>query len=359
MPHTRDHRPHHLRPTLDTVRVALVHRDFTGGAVSHVGLGITAAYTEKTLRENGIWAETWAVKSPEALAERVRRTHLTAVSRGDVRPTHVILSAPWILTDDIARMANEFPDVQFVIVSHSCVGFLSADPHAIRLLRETADLQLATHNVFVGGNSRKFTDWAREAWGVNAVCLPNLYNLTESFPRRSRWGGTALRLGLFGANRPLKNLLSAVAATVELVARLKLPTALYVSSGRTEGGSFRALDEMTEDIPLLTVHQTGWLPWPRFRRLVRTMDLVLQVSYTESFNVVTADAIAEGVPVVGSDAIEWLPEHWQARADEPRDITAVAERLLRDPSAPEDGRDALEAYVERGLVSWKRFLSPP
>src|SRR5256885_8857503 len=63
-----------------------------------------------------------------------------------------------------------------------------------------------------------------------------------------------------------------------------------------------------------------------FRRLVRAMDIVLQPSYTETFNMVTADAVAEGVPVVVADSIEWVPRWWQARADEPRDITRVAEQ---------------------------------
>jgi glycosyltransferase involved in cell wall biosynthesis len=351
-------RPHHLRPCVETARVALVYRDF-GSGVSHVGLGVTAQYTAKTLRQHGIWAEVWPSRSPAALLERLRRTQTQANQLGEIRPTHVILSAPWIPTHDVAAMAAEFHEVVFVVVSHSSVGFLAADPHAIRVLRETADLQLATHNVFVGGNSTKFTDWATEAWGVNAAWLPNLYSLAETFPRHDRrWQGGALRLGLFGANRPLKNFLSGAAAAVELARRLHVPIELLLSSGRNEGGNFRALQEMTENIANLRVVQTGWLPWPSFRRLVRTVDLVFQVSYTETFNVVTADAIAEGVPVVASEAIEWVPRWWQAQADEPLDIARVAERLLRDPHAPRHGRDALQAYVSRGLVGWWRFLCP-
>lgn len=352
-------RPHHLRPHLDTVRVALVYRDFTGGSVSHVGLGVTAAYTAKTLRLHGIWADVWPVKDPRQLRERLHRTHAIADQCGQLRPTHVILSAPWVPTCDVALLASEFPEVRFVVVSHSSVGFLSADPHAIRQLRETAHLQLASHNVFVGGNSRKFTDWATEAWAVRAVCLPNLYSLEETFPQHDRrWDGGALRLGLFGANRPLKNFLSAAAATVEMARRLRVPIELLLSSGRSEGGNLRALQELTEHIPNLRVVQTGWLAWPAFRELIRSVDLVFQVSYTETFNVVSADAVAEGVPVVGSAAIDWLPTWWQAQADEPLDVARVAERLLRDPHAPRHGRKALHDYVERGVAMWQRFLCP-
>ena len=291
------HRPHHLQPCIATARVALVYRDCSGVGVSHVGLGISAAYTAKTLRRHGIWAEVWPTQSAKKLVARLRDTHARADEHGEARPTHVVLAAPWIATNELAAMAAEFAEVVFVVVSHSNVGFLAADPHAIRLLRETVDLQLATHNVLVGGNSKKFTDWATEAWGVNAVWLPNLYCTAETFPHHERrWQGGALRLGLFGANRPLKNFLSGAAAAVELAARLRVPIELHLSTGRNEGGNVRALDEMTEDIPNLRVVHTGWLSWPAFRRLLRTIDLVFQVSYTETFNVVTADA---GAPRLG------------------------------------------------------------
>ena len=352
-------RPHHLQPYVETVRVALVYRDATGGGVSHVGLGVTAAYTMKTLRQHSIWAEVWPAQSAQKLRERLRSAHASADQHGEVRPTHVILAAPWVPTNDLAAMAAEFPEVAFVVISHSSVGFLAADPEAVRRLRETAELQLATHNVFVGGNSAKFTDWATEAWGIHAVYLPNLYCLSETFPQNDRhWTGGPLRLGLFGANRPLKNFLSGAAAAVELARRLRVPIELLLSSGRNEGGDARALDEMTEHVANLRVTRVGWLPWPSFRRLLRTVDLVFQPSYTETFNVVTADAIAEGVPVVASDAIDWVPAWWQARADEPLDVARVAERLLRDPNAPRQGREALQAYVDRGVVAWWKFLCP-
>ncbi|HEX7797145.1 MAG TPA: hypothetical protein VF456_22440, partial [Vicinamibacterales bacterium] len=40
------------------------------------------------------------------------------------------------------------------------------------------------------------------------------------------------------------------------------------------------------------------------------------------------------------------------------DVARVAERLLRDPDAPRHGREALQTYVDRGVVAWWRFLCP-
>ena len=351
-------RPHHLAPKLESARVLLVCRDFSGTGVSHVGLGISASYTAKTLGEHGVWAESLATKSAEALRQKLHELVTQAVAHGNVRPSHVIIAAPWIAVEDIASLAREFPSINFVVTSHSSIGFLAADPHAIKIMRGIVDLQMATHNVFASGNAIKFTNWVSESWGVPALWLPNLYPLTEILHHHQRplWNGQILRLGLFGANRPLKNHISGAAAAVELAARLRCPIELHISSGRDEGGGTAAIKEITDGVPGLTVKFTGWLPWPQFRNYLRGIDLVFQLSYTESFNVVSADAIAEGVPVVASPAIDWVPRSWQAESDNPGDIARVAESLLRDQHAIRHGRQSLTEYVEKGVAQWKKVL---
>ncbi len=284
----------------------------------------------------------------------------SGVRRGEPEPTHVVIYAPWIPTELVARIADEFPNILLVITSHSNFGFLAADPHAVRLLRETADLQVTTHNVRVGGNCHRFTDAATEVFGVRVEWLPNLLPLDEHWPRpRSVWAGDCLRLGLFGAARILKNGLTAAAAACELAHRLRVPTELHVTAIEDEGGTWRAIEELCEGVPHLKVLRAGWLPWPRVLRLAAHMHLVLQPSFTESFNCVAAEAVRMGVPVVGSEPIDWLPPRWQAKADDAEDVARVAEYLIRSPQAVEDGRRALATYVARGFDVWRQFLTPP
>jgi hypothetical protein len=83
----------------------------------------------------------------------------------------------------------------------------------------------------------------------------------------------------------------------------------------------------------------------------------LQPSYTESCNMVTADGVAEGVPSVVSDAIDWAPEHWKANVDDVLDIARVGRCLLYDPLAARDGLKALEPYVAGGLRSYQKYLT--
>ena len=347
--------PHSVNPTTQSVRVIFAYR--TGpNCQSHIGLGITATSNAKTLRRSGIWAEAWACTNGEALLGRLRAAMQTAQARKQVPPSHVVINALWIPTAELEAMAQEFPDVVFTVVSHSTFGFLAADPHAVRLLREAVDLQHQTSNVRVAGNAKKFTDEATTIWGVRVAWLPNMYDLSEPMPPgNTPWAGGTLRLGLFGAARILKNGLTAAAAAVDLAISLGAPTELYVSEPDESG----AIKELTDGAPHLTVVQTGWLAWPAFRRLTATMHCVLQPSFTESFNVVAADAVHSGVPVVGSSAIDWLPPRWQANPDDAGDVADVAKQLLHTPNAVADGRAALSAYVSGALAAWGAFLVPP
>ena len=45
-----------------------------------------------------------------------------------------------------------------------------------------------------------------------------------------------------------------------------------------------------------------------FIKLVKNMNLGLQLSYTESFNIVTADFVNSGIPILVSESIYWMPE---------------------------------------------------
>ncbi len=346
--------PHQLDPHVASLRVIFAYKT-SSDCVSHVGLGVTASHGAKTLRRGGIWAEAWACTGAAALLERLRLATRRAHERHQPEPSHVVVNALWIPTADIEAMANEFPEVVFVLLSHSNFAFLMANPHAIRLLREAVDLQHQRSNVRVAGNSRKFASEATTIWGARVACLPNLYDLSEPMaPPRGRWPGDALRLGLFGAARMLKNGLTAAAAAVDLAVTLGVPTELHVSE-RDEGG---AIKELTDGVPNLRVVRTGWLAWPAFRRMAAQMHVVLQPSFTESFNVVAADAVHSGVPVVGSPAIDWLPSRWQANPDDAGDVARVATALLHTPAAVEDGRDALRTYIARGVAEWRQFLLP-
>ncbi|MGA7411590.1 MAG: hypothetical protein WBW33_14005 [Bryobacteraceae bacterium] len=333
------------------MRVILAYKNFAANRnISHIGLGVAAINTAKVLRREGISTDVWPILSPADLDAKL------AVAPVD----HVIISAPWIPTPDLQELCTRYPNTQFAVNCHSNVGFLQADRNGVKLLREAMELELGNSNFHLAGNSRRFCDWLTEAFGAPCAFLPNLYFLSEEQPWSSRvFTGGTLRIGVFGATRPLKNLMSAAGAALEISRDLRVPLELWMSAGRAEGGGetvMAAVKEMLLNLPHVTLMLNGWQSWPKFRKVVSHMNLLLQPSYTESFNMVTADGIAEGVPSAVSRAIDWAPEYWKADVDDVLDIARVGRQLLHDGRATADGWKALVRFNQGGMHAYKRYL---
>jgi glycosyltransferase involved in cell wall biosynthesis len=336
------------------VRLILAYKNFAAAKhVSHIGLGVSALNTCKRLQDEGIECNVWPVLDGNNLRQRLHLDQGNPI-------THVVISAPWIPTDGINQLSTLFPNTQFAVNCHSNVGFLQADTNGVRLLREYLGLEMAVPNFNVSANSSRMSRWVTDAYGSPCQTLPNLYYL-DSVDRIGKplWNGSVLRIGIFGATRPQKNFMSAVGAAVELSYQLKAQTEIWINTGRLEGGGNTILNsarELVRNLPLVTLREAGWMTWPEFRRLIGTMHLLLQPSYTESFNMVTADGIAEGVPSVVSDAIDWVPHYWQAYADDVFDIARVARHLLFDSLAAREGIICIRRHNEHGIRLWKEWL---
>ena len=85
------------------------------------------------------------------------------------------------------------------------------------------------------------------------------------------------------------------------------------------------------------------------------MDLLIHPSYTESFSMVTADGVSQGIPVVGSYAIPWLPEIWKADSDDAIAIAEVGLHLLNQGAG--EGIQSLRKHNGWALKHWKKFLT--
>ncbi len=332
-------------------KVILAYKNFAASRnISHIGLGVSALNTSKVLRSNDIPAEVWPIVSPADLGARLQ----------GAGATHVVISAPWIPTAGLQRLANQYPGVTFAMNCHSNVGFLQADANGVKLFREAMELETGTFNFRTAGNSKKFCKWVHAAFGAPCTHLPNLYYIDVT--RRVApplWRGGVLRIGAFGATRPLKNFMSAAGAALHIARDLKADLELWVSAGRTEGGGdtiLRAARAMFEGLNHARLVENGWESWPKFRKTVAHMHLLLQPSYTESFNMVTADGVAEGVPSVVTDAIDWVPRYWQAPGDDVCELSRVGRLLLAEPAAPADGMEALLEHNQTGLNAWMDFL---
>jgi glycosyltransferase involved in cell wall biosynthesis len=322
--------------------------------ISHIGLGVAALTSCNTLQQNNIKAEIWSILTPEDLLST-----LETYENVD-KITHIIISAPWIPSSTIAQVVCKYKHIHFTTLSHSGIGFLAADRNGIKLLRESVILQKSVKNYQIAGNSLRFAQWASTVWGVDVGFLPNLYDITGMNYIPKKWNKKEpLKISCFGAIRPLKNQITAAGAAALIAKKLDVPTELWLNGGRSEGGGFGvdAIRELVGNIPQFSIKLKQWAPWQEFRDFIGTMHLNLQPSYTESFNMVCADSIFNGVPVVGSEAITWLPKSWQGNVDDAADIAKKGIELIQNPYLVEEQQHALKKYVKDGIKQWKKYLN--
>lgn len=339
---------------LSDVKVILCPRNYTGnGHVSHTGLAVSATHTARVLRAHGINAIVRPVKNSDEIEKVILEEY----------PSHLIVNALWVPTAELARLTYQYTGVHFAVLCHSNMAFLQVEPNGIRLLREAVDFELSSIGNFnVAANSRAGVRGVMDAWESPALYLPNLYYLDDTARTcRRKWSGGTLRIGAFGALRPLKNPTGSAFAALAIATNLGTNLEFHINVGRNDGGwadqLTRSVEAIFGGLPYARVVKDPWAAWPAFRLLVRSMHLLLQPSFTESFNVVTADGVAEGVPSVVSDVIEWAPDWWKASPDDVEAIARTGRTLLSDAHTGEDGLRALADHNRNGVRAWSEFLS--
>jgi len=339
---------------MKTPHLALVFKDFAAWCRSScVGLNVAGFATAEVLRDAGIDVTVFPVRHNVDLVHAIDSYNQTH----EHRLTHVVISAPWLSIFDLQSLLYGFPEIHFAILSHSNVGFLQADPEGVRLLRKYHQLSKEFDNFTVGGNCDRFAEWMNCAYGesdCDIVHLPNLYPIWTA--KSTTWTYGTLKIGAFGAVRPYKNFMTAAGAAIAMQRMLGVPVEFHMSAGG-EGDDMvaPAIAQIFEGTGVTLVTHP-WRYWDDFIQLIGTMDILLQPSYTESFNMVTADGILQGVPSVVGPAIRWAPDSWKADPDDAMDVARVAMDLLFNRRDRMAGLPALREHNEKSLHKWATFL---
>jgi len=274
--------------------------------------------------------------------------------------SHCLIEAPFIGVEQMIGLLRDFPKVHFISRCHSNIGFLQVEAGAIGLIRQYILMQDSELNFEFSANSLQFTEFIENTYNTRCTYLPNLYDLKRKhikFPERH--SKQLVRIASFGATRLMKNHSTAAAAAMVLAHRENLDLEFFINVSREEHGKgvLQALRNMFANVRWAKLVEVPWEAWAEFRRTVSCMDLAYQLSMSETFNLISADAVAEGVPVVGSEAIEWLPSDSQCHIDDVDEAATVGIRLIHDPRSAEKQLKGLLKYQKQALESWVEYLS--
>ena len=122
-----------LRVQHHTPRLAIVYKNFAAAQnVSHIGLGVSATQNAKALRAAGYIVD-WPISSFADLQTLMKAEVQARTLAHHIPLSHLVISAPWIPTTNLANLTSQNPTREIAVVSHSNIGFLHADPGAIKL----------------------------------------------------------------------------------------------------------------------------------------------------------------------------------------------------------------------------------
>ncbi len=259
------------------------------------------------LGEHGIRHDYAAWEGPREMGAMVEETG-----------ARVVLNEVWQMTPQaVADLAARFPGVRWVNLNHGSPCNLPMKDHRRHLHAEFVQLSLERPNVFYG------TVMAAERWpGIERlVSLPNLVMLPEGLKSRRREIGERVCVSMVGRMTLEKNWPGHMAAACVLAREVPLTVAVCTRESP---------DEMRGYLRLIEMAGADWfhIPWGDWEgyltQISNAAHLCFQASLMESFNSVAAEHMLLGIPVVGSQAIEYLPRGWQANPQDPVDLCRVA-----------------------------------
>jgi hypothetical protein len=285
------------------------------------------------------------------------------------RPTHVIIEALWVVPEKFEVLTRLHPSVRWIVRFHSETPFIASEGIAMKWA-----LGYMKHpRVELAINAPRFLDEMQtimQAGGYSkeTICsrihyLPNYYPVPydiETVPRHDR--KHHVDVGCFGAIRPLKNQLLQAIAALQFAAKIDKKLRFHINIGRTEMKGepiLHNLHELFEGLRdnghELVIHE--WMSHDKFLQVVKTMDIGMQVAFSETFNIVAADMVTSGVPIVVSKEVPWA----SAAIADPTNADEIARTMLYAWNNA-DGNvftnvESLMGYVDASEKHWLGFLA--
>lgn len=272
------------------------------------------------------------------------------------KPKKVIIEALWVVPDKFDVLMKLHPSIKWYVHMHSGMPFLALEGIAMSWLHH-----YEKRGVGIIANSKESYD-ALSVFVDDIICLPNVYlsNTAESDPYDFKIRST-INVGCFGAIRPMKNHLTQALAAIRLAKEFDLNLKFYINATRVETGGhpvIKNLRELFHATPNASLIELGWMEPEDFIDYLNSyIDIGMQVSLTETFNVVCADYVTAGIPVVCSKEVKWMPCFNKAEDDSIDDIVNKMKRALKCRYLIKLSQWNLKRYSNKSQKMWLEFVN--
>jgi hypothetical protein len=285
-----------------------------------------------------------------------------------VDPAVVFVEGLWVTPAKLRelRAIPRHAARRWVVRVHSEIPFLASEGVAMGWIAEyLADGVTTAANS--GRAGRQLSEWARlQGYGEAARAdllpvLPNYYPTDfEPVSAADFADPPTLEIACFGAFRPLKNHLQQATVAAGFAAELGKPLRFHVNCRTDAGGSGPARNVAAYFAALPAAFELVEHPWedrPTFLQSLRDCHLLMQDSFSETFNIVAADATYVGRPTLGSDEISWLYPLWADPTDYDQALGALRVAWANRAMLVTQSRARLKSYSASSSATWGRWLA--
>ncbi len=228
------------------------------------------------------------------------------------QPTHVFIEGLWVVPSKFVELMKlrHHAGVKWHVRIHSEIPFLASEGISFLWIPEYIKA-----GVIVCPNAPRANEqlkWLASAVGSNdgVMYLPNCYAADFSaYPLTGLDASSTkdiLDIGCFGAYRPMKNHLQQVFVALRYAETKGKQLRFHVNSRIDTGGDgpSRNVKQLLDAVGAeLVVH--GWEDRETFLATLAEIDLLMQISISETFNIVSADATLVGRPIIVSKEVAW------------------------------------------------------
>lgn len=219
-----------------------------------------------------------------------------------VNPKVVIIEALWVVPEKFDILKKLHPNVKWIVRLHSEIPFLANEGIAMEWISK-----YIYNDIYVASNSRNLFNTLKPL-SDKILYLPNYYPVKKNGTVVNNYVDGVIDIGCFGAIRPLKNHLIQAVSAIKFADIIGKKLYFHINATRVEQSG----ESILKNLRNLFKHsrhelvEHKWYEHNVFLCHLSWMDISMQCSFSETFNIVTADAVNLNVPVVVSKEIKWV-----------------------------------------------------
>lgn len=279
------------------------------------GLKNSCEFVAQALAKEGIKSKVVEVVDDNAIDKEVVQ----------FKPDFVFIEAIWVRPSKVKELIKLHKKTEWFVRIHSKIEFLAHEGMAFNWLKDYSKIDKDSKNFKICFNNKQTVEDVKDSLDIKAKYAPNIY-LFEKKNHATNHSDT-LKISCFGALREFKNHVNQALAAIRFADKNNFTIEFHINTSLKYEKHGENILKNLRNIFKETKHKLvehEWMNHSDFLNLVNSMDVGMQVSFSETFNIVAADHVSLNVPIVGSDEIEFLHSWYQAK---PCDVEQISKKI--------------------------------